>query len=206
MKKIAVLFLVYSVTFLSFARAAQSVDDIKILDYDKLPQLTKEITDEFHKKGYVAIRGVPGFVDAYKGFLEVAQQFIALSLEEKAQCTPDDAYARGWSSGIESFNGLRDSFKGSYYAWLKGEKPNIWPSLPSFEERYMKLAALIHNTGKELLPLIGLDIATNGLGRMLYYAPVLNENKEDGNLNWCGNHRDHELFTGLCPEIFYKDG
>ena len=39
---------------------------------------------------------------------------------------------RGWSYGIETFNNVTDSFKGSYYVTYPEELatlPNIWPCM-----------------------------------------------------------------------------
>lgn len=191
--------------FLSLSHSSETT--VPIFEYHTLSSSAPEIMTQFHERGYIAVRGVPGFIEAYNDFLGVARQFVAQSPEEKAKCTPSDPYALGWSTGIESFNGVRDSYKGSYYANIPQEEnhPNIWPILPGFKEKYETLGSVMYKTGALLLSLIREYQAGPGLGRMLYYSPVF-ENKDDGSPNWCGNHRDHGLFTALCPEKFFKEG
>lgn len=181
---------------------------VKIMDYEKLPNLSSQLISEFKTKGYIAVRGVPGFKEAYTKFVEMAREFIALSEAEKEKCSPANNNARGWSLGIEAFNGQRDSFKGSFYAALPEEHdlPNVWPEmLENFKERYEALGAIMFETGKKVLSLLSTVSTDRALGRMLYYSPIY-EGKDDGSPNWCGNHRDHGIFTALCPELFFKDG
>ena len=65
---------------------------------------------------------------------------------------------------------------------------------------------MIFETGKEILPLLGLDFDNlSGKGRMLHYGAIP-EGEDDGNPNWCSVHRDHGLFTGLIPATYVKDG
>lgn len=184
-----------------------SSQPVHILDYDDLNSLASVIKTEFNQKGYIAIRGVPGFKEAYANFIKEEQNFIALPDSEKEKSTPTDSYARGWSMGIETLvKGKRDLYKGSYYAHIPAEEnhPNIWPqNLPNFQERYTTLGTIMFNVGQKVLSLLGNWTVNRGLGRMLYYSPVL---EMDNNPDWCGNHRDHGLFTALCPELFYQDG
>lgn len=180
---------------------------IEIMDYEKLPTLSSQLMFEFKTKGYIAVRGVPGFKDAYTEFIEVARKFVALSEAEKEKCSPANNNARGWSHGIETFNGQRDSFKGSFFAALpeEHELPNVWPEkFEIFKERYEALGAIMFETGKKILSLLSTVSTDRSLGRMLYYSPIY-EGKDDGSPNWCGDHRDHGIFTALCPELFFKD-
>ena len=122
---------------------------------------------------------------------------------------PLDFYSRGWSFGVEKFNGRLDTFKGSYYATIPegtDERENIWPENSSFKEAYLAMAELVFETGKKIMPKVNLNFdSLTGMSRMLYYAPV-NSETNDGNPNWCAEHRDHSMFTGLCPAVFIQNG
>jgi len=181
----------------------------KVFPFARLSHFAHEIIESFEQKGFIVVGEIPGFKEAYRRYITAAEAFAALSQEEKARCSPDDCFGRGWSNGIEVFNGKRDSYKGSYYAWCPDNprNPNIWPtsSLPTFEKDYMVVAEIVSRAGKEILSLLGQNFQINCLARMLYYTSVPN-GEDDGNPNWCGKHRDHGLFTGLCPEVFFKNG
>ncbi|MEL7064846.1 MAG: 2OG-Fe(II) oxygenase family protein [Bacteroidota bacterium] len=158
---------------------------------------------------------MPGYVEKKEKYLELAQAFVALDDQRKAECVPRGSSFTGWTCGAEAFNGKRDSFKCSYYATL-GDQPeklmsNVWPSsswtlADEFKSAYLDLAHLIFETGRGILPMLELNFGNlSAVGRMLYYGPVP-EGKDDGNPYWCGVHRDHGLFTGLIPSFYKKDG
>jgi isopenicillin N synthase-like dioxygenase len=70
----------------------------------------------------------------------------------------------------------------------------------------MDLGQLIFKIGKEVLKLLDIDLGEYRLKcRMLYYKSV-QQNNNDGSPYWCGSHRDHGLFTGLCPAVYIKNG
>ncbi len=182
--------------------------EIKLLSYSSLQESASEIVAEFHEKGYIAVEGVPGFGDAYQQFLATARIFADLSKEEQAVCTGATYAARGWSRGVEVFNGKTDTYKGSYYAVVPDDSSNVWPdeSLPQLRNAYQNVATIVLEAGKQILPLVGFTHENvKGLGRMLHYKSV-SGSADDDNPNWCGDHRDHGVFTCLCPEAFYKDG
>lgn len=164
---------------------------------------------DFRDHGFIAISGVPGFVEAYDRFIAAAREFTALPAEIQAECTPADSFGRGQSRGIEALaEGRKDTYKGSYYAWSPDNEahPNVWPrSLPRFQTAYLEVAGIIAGVGKEILPLLDRPEETICLARMLHYGAVP-EGEDDGNPNWCGLHRDHGLITGLCPEVYFRDG
>ena len=177
-------------------------------DFNSLSSQKNQAIRDFHDKGVIAVRGVPGFVEAYGNFIDSAQNFINLTEEERTQYTPPDAYGRGWSYGLETFNNVTDAFKGSYYITYPEEDailPNIWPSneVPDFKNNYLRLANIIFRTGKEILPLLGIHIEdVSSVGRMLYYGPT----HDPKSVEWCGEHRDHGLLTGLCPGVYFLKG
>lgn len=187
----------------------------KIFEYFTLAKNKDEVRKTLHDYGFIAIRGVPHYIEKKNRYFELAQEFIALDDDRKNQSTPKDAFARGWSYGIEVFNGKKDAYKGSYYIVISGSEEeinrNIWPSkdwelAADFKEAYTDLANIIFQTGKEILPIIGLDFQyLSATGRMLYYGAIP-EIMEEDNSYWCGIHRDHGLFTGLIPAMYKKDG
>ena len=181
---------------------------MNVFDYSSLSAQKTRVVQAFHDKGVIAIQGVPGFVESYERLIESAQKFINLGHETQAKYTPPDAYGRGWSYGIETFNDVTDAFKGSYYATYPehhAQSSNIWPygDVPDFKENYLNLVKIIFNMGKEIQPLVGLNVMdVSSVARMLYYGPVNDPNA----VEWCGEHRDHGLLTGLCPGICYLEG
>jgi len=178
-----------------------------ILSYANLPSQIERAIVGFHKYGYIIVQDIPNFKYIYQNFIQEARQFISLPNAEKNIYKPINYYQKGWSFGAEQFNGAIDSHKGSYYASIPDDKENnIWYS-ESFKAAYLSLGQLISQVGKEILDLLFIDIATlqiksEVVGRMLYYSPI----KTTSNISkyWCGVHRDHGLFTGLTPEIYFK--
>lgn len=176
-------------------------------NYDELNQRTEEITTQLCNDGFIAIKNVPDFFNCYQSFLEAAIKFIALNDEEKEKYIPTNYYISGWSYGAESYNNIQDKYKGSYYAEYPDSSENIWPDLLNFRGSYLKLANIIFEVGKQVLSLI--NCYTGGLSataRMLYYNSIEEMNESEKNQNWCGLHRDHSLFTGLCSAAYLKDG
>ncbi|MEI7494360.1 MAG: 2OG-Fe(II) oxygenase family protein [Alphaproteobacteria bacterium] len=185
---------------------------IKLFHHSSLQEPTTEVIAElkaeFKRVGFIAVEGVPGFGDAYQQFLATARIFADLSKEEQAVCTGATYAARGWSRGVEVFNGKTDTYKGSYYAVVPDDSSNVWPdeNLPQLRNAYQNVATIVLEAGKQILPLVGFTHENvKGLGRMLHYKSVAG-GEDDGNANWCGDHRDHGVFTCLCPEAFYRDG
>ena len=186
----------------------QKINSLKTFAYSEISTSSNEIIAEFKNKGFIAISKAPNFEKAYKNFIHVAREFTNLPSEVQSQCTPIDSYARGWSRGIEVFNKRKDTYKGSYYVNIPEipSQPNIWPhheSILAFQECYMEVAEIIHNVGEKILSLLLKNLQnTTCVARMLHYSAVP-EGEDDGNPNWCGTHKDHGLFTGLGPEVYF---
>lgn len=193
----------------------------QIFEYASLTENAENIVRYLHEFGFIAVRGVPGFIESRAEFLTSAQEFTALSDDLKDQCTTSKEHCAGWAMGVETFNGKTDTYKGSYYAAIGDDNPrvgdNVWPlqnqwdQAEQFKNAYLTLATLMFETGKEILPLIGLNNENlKALGRMLHYARPpktdTHQNDTDGNPNWCGVHRDHGYFTALIPSLFVRDG
>lgn len=188
--------------------ANECVEDssLRIFSYHELTASRGEIIGEFYKKGYIAVQGIPKFYDAYKNFIRAARNFTALGKTERNHYTPLDGRSCGWWEGTEKLNGVQETYKASYYAWLPEQNalPNIWPDIPDFEGYYKGLSEIMFKIGQEILSLIeSPSLGNQGLGRMLYYSLVYSQ---DNNPHWCGLHRDHGLFTVLCPEVYVKEG
>jgi len=180
--------------------------ELRIFPYNEIRESASEILNDFCTKGFIAIGEVPGFIEAYERFLSTAQEFTALPTKVQAECTPELSFARGWSRGIEVFDGKKDTYKGSYYACIPDDSSNIWPNqLPLFRKYFVEVSNHIARVGKEILPLVGMQEETTCVTRMLHYGAI-SENEDDGNPYWCGLHRDHGLFTGLCPEVYFREG
>lgn len=182
---------------------------IAVINYEELPASSFKIVSEFKRTGYIAISGVPGFAKAYQNLVDAMRAFTALPEHVQAKCTPNDYFARGWSRGVEALiPGKKDTYKGSYYAWFPDnlENLNVWPKeLPELQLAYTKVANLILEVGRQILPSVDFFQETRGLGRMLHYKSVP-AGEDDGNPNWCGIHRDHGILTGLCPEVYFRNG
>ena len=164
----------------------------------------EQIKSHLFHEGYVALKGVKNFVETYERFLAQASAFISLPKEVKDLYCPEDYYARGWSMGVESLKGKVDNLKGSYYAKSPDVEQNIWPAehVPGFKEAFLNLCTLMDKVGTELLTTIDFPLKRdNCTGRMLYY---LSGPQGEGNDNWCGTHLDHGMFTGLCPEVYFR--
>lgn len=179
---------------------------LRIFRYDQLRTYKREIINDLHNQGFIAVNNVPGFAEAYQRFISASRDFISLPLNQQAEeCTPSDSYARGWSRGVEVFNNKKDSYKGSYYAYFpeSASYRNIWPrSIPSFQTCYTEVTETISRVGKEVLSLLLTNQKTSCVARMLHYSAI-SEGEDDGNPNWCGLHKDHGLFTGLGPEVYF---
>lgn len=181
---------------------------MQVFDYISLSPHKNQIIQGFHDKGFIAIRGVPGFVKAYEDFIDSAQKFISLPEERRAQCTPHDFYSRGWSFGIEKYHTVNDAYKGSYYVKYPEDHANalnLWPSqdVSDFKKHYLKLVEIIFQMGKEIKSLFEVNIEDmTSLARMLYYGPI----HDPKAVEWCAEHRDHSFLTGLCPGVYFYKG
>lgn len=205
MKKGFIFTIIWLTTF--YGTNANTEYKQAIFEYSKLTQNKQRIVKEFHDKGYIAVKNVPGFAKAYREMIEEGQNFIFLSEEEKNKVKPDNSYINGWSFGEEKFNGMQDFYKGSYYASVPDSNANVWPN-NNFKKKYLTLGNIMFSAAKEILTLLDFDVkkhrVNSGVGRMLYYAPV-NVNENDKNPYWCGLHQGHGLFSALAPGIFLKN-
>jgi isopenicillin N synthase-like dioxygenase len=168
----------------------------RIVEYDSIP----DISEDLAQFGYILVRGVPGFTEAFEEFVQQAHEFSKLTSEQQAQFTPTNSYENGWDRGIEIFRGRRDVYKGSYYAAYPDGPSNTWPS-EEYRAVYLKLVEIVVQAGRKLVDILELPSNFQVTGRALDYAPVP---LDDQYPFWCGEHRDHGMLTGLCPAVLFR--
>jgi hypothetical protein len=126
----------------------------------------------FEGIGILIVTDVPTLAEKRAALLPLARSFALLPEATKAAFeSPKSYYSVGWSHGKEKLGGKEnkpDLAKGSYYAnplddELTSDKalidkypafylPNIWPSesLPSLEQVFKEMGALIHSVGVQV--------------------------------------------------------
>jgi len=178
----------------------------KIFIYNELELKKADLIEELRQEGFIGIKNVPNFSEVYQSFFYAAREFMLLPEEEKNKYTPTNHYISGWSFGTETYNNLLDVYKGSYYANYPNIPNNIWPHLHNFKESYLGLSKLLFELALKVSVIVGCYSGpAAGIARMLYYVSPRRE-EIDSNPNWHGVHRDHSLFTCLCPAIYLSDG
>lgn len=152
--------------------------EVRIIDYaDLQADQTKDLQSIFETafgpegSGIIAVRNVPGFVDAKTRLLPMAHTLQGLPadyLEEKL-VDPKSLYNSGWSLGKEKMgDGAPDTAKGSFYYNPCTDTPgteldrqtyplsyptNLWPSkevMPEFEEAAKTLGCLMKKVTVDL--------------------------------------------------------
>lgn len=110
--------------------------------------------------GIIAIRNVPGFVEAKQEFLPLAYSLVKLPADylEAKLTDPDSLYNAGWSHGKEKLGDLPDLAKGSFYFNPVTDLPgtdedrkryplsypkNVWPDIPGFKERATRIGCIM---------------------------------------------------------------
>jgi isopenicillin N synthase-like dioxygenase len=196
---------------------------LEIISYYDLFNPTNSIASNklktaLFQTGIVGIHDVPQFQEKSRAYISAAQQFSSLDDKIKQQYVPDrDAGdTEGYELGAEWFkdqngNWQVDDKKASFYAFVPDRSQNKWPREVDLKNPYLNLGELIFKTGKHLLNFIGMDNAIGihhdsliGYGRMLHYHKE--KDTHNNNLNWCGAHFDHGIFTGLVPAYYFQDG
>ena len=169
-------------------------------------------------KGIVGISGVPRFEERSRAYVEAAVRFTALeeSLKNKYAPKRDEGDTEGYELGAEWFKDEAgewaiDDKKASFYAHVPDHHDNKWPQEVDLKSPYLELGELIFKTGKVLLDIIGINEKIGvQLDQLSGYARMLHYHKEgettNANPNWCGEHYDHGVFTGLMPAYYFQDG
>lgn len=110
--------------------------------------------------GIIAIRNVPGFVEAKRDFLHLAHPLVTLPQDylEAKLTDPDSLYNAGWSYGKEKLGDQPDFAKGSFYFNPVTDLPgteedrkqfplsypkNVWPDIPGFKERATRIGCIM---------------------------------------------------------------
>jgi hypothetical protein len=152
--------------------------EVLVIDYmDLQKEENKELQSIFEEAfgldgtGIIAVRNVPGFLQAKTRLLPMAHTLQALPddyLETKLT-DPESLYNAGWSLGKEKLgNGAPDTAKGSFYFNPCTDQPgteadrqkyplsypcNLWPEddkLPGFEAACKELGVLLKNVTVDL--------------------------------------------------------
>lgn len=152
-------------------------DRVIVVSYDDLASSSTDLSTQLerafgsstvHNLGLIAIRGVPGFVDAKRRFLPLAHGLAHLDPEYLEESLTDERsfYNAGWSRGKEKLGDEPDFSKGSYYFNPITDRPgsdkeretypasfpcNIWPDeaanrqLNGFRESARELGRIMHD-------------------------------------------------------------
>jgi hypothetical protein len=142
--------------------------DLVILTFEEVTNPSADLSDKVGKAygpgglGVIAIRGIPGFVEAKSGMLPLAHTLAHLPSDDLLKLEDSKSlYNAGWSHGKEKLGDKPDFAKGSFYFNPLTDAPgtqeerdqfpvsypcNIWPteSMPTFEPAAKKLGLLMH--------------------------------------------------------------
>lgn len=191
--------------------------ELDIISYEKLINREEEtlstLKKALYENGIIAVRGVPGQIEAYEKYLSALIAFHKLPENIKTKCSPKRASGDilGYELGAESYNLVDiDNLKSSYYAHYPDCIENKWPEELDLKTPFLEMTKLMADTGETIMRVVGLlgketgiELAPKSrLGRMLYYKKSSN----NSNPNWCGAHFDHSLFTALLPATYFRDG
>lgn len=172
-----------------------------------------------YEKGIVGIRGVPGYREKVKLFIERAREFSALPEECKEACGRSEGEMfLGYEKGKERFKNAEgkwvvDDLKVSYYGLIPDSPLNKWPHEMDLKSSFQAIGELMTEMGVAVMQTIGLlgthtgiflDESPQGFGRMLYYRKSIESAEE--NPYWCGAHFDHGIFTALLPAFYFANG
>lgn len=143
-----------------------TIEEIVIVDWKDVANSTTNIQDELTRAfgrqgtGIIAIRNVPGFVEAKRDFLHLAHTLATLppDLLEATLTDPDSLYNAGWSHGKEKLGDQPDFAKGSFYFNPVTDLPgtdedrrkyplsypkNLWPEIPGFKGHAKRIGCIM---------------------------------------------------------------
>jgi isopenicillin N synthase-like dioxygenase len=204
-------------------------EGIEILDLDVIPYeaFVSDDREAMHilerallEKGIVGIKGIPGYQEKVRHFIETAREFSALPEAVKESYAPNRDLGEmflGYEKGKERFKRpdgkwVVDDLKVSYYGFVPDSPHNKWPIEVDLRTPFEEIGALMSEMGEAVMKKIGLAGSETGItvdgiprvGRMLYYRKSI-ESAED-NPFWCGAHFDHGVFTTLLPAFYFVNG
>lgn len=211
------------------AMAQKTTEEIEILPLDVISyadfiqndaQALYTLNRALYEKGIVGIKGIPGYADKVRAFIESARAFTALPEEVKETYLPNRDKGElflGYEAGKERFKRpdgrwVVDDLKVSYYGFIPDSPKNKWPVEVDLKTPFQELGLLMSDMGTSVMQKIGLVGTKTGIylddvprmGRMLYYRK--NQKSSEDNLFWCGAHFDHGLFTALLPAVYFVNG
>eukprot|EP00928_Gymnodinium_smaydae_P005965 TRINITY_DN12070_c0_g2_i1.p1 TRINITY_DN12070_c0_g2~~TRINITY_DN12070_c0_g2_i1.p1 ORF type:complete len:404 (+),score=84.26 TRINITY_DN12070_c0_g2_i1:72-1283(+) len=149
--------------------------EVIILEYSDLlagKDLTAQVAAAFGPcgLGILAVRGVPGLVEARRRLLPLARELALQPEDILAKYESEKSlYNFGWSRGRETFQGKPDTAKGSFYANPIFDDPadgdeevrdkfpwaasrNIWPKeLPGLEGAVKEMGRLVYDTARTVV-------------------------------------------------------
>lgn len=192
--------------------------ELHIVNFDALMQQKHVLCQALFNTGIVGVRGVPGYAEACRSYIDAARQFAALHDDIKKCYAPDrdKGFTEGYELGAEWFQDDKgewqiDDKKASYYAHVPDDARNPWPSEVDIKTSYMALGEIMFDAGKCVMDAIGLNETMGlthkhltGFGRMLHYLKQGDTHSK--NPNWCGGHYDHGIFTALMPAYYFQNG
>lgn len=137
---------------------------------DSNRNLNADIEKAFGTKGLgiLTIKGIPRLAELRKNLLKKAYILANLSPQIlKTLERPESMYTVGWSKGISSPEGKKDSLLGSFYAHVKSDyneypedkqfelanrnvwlNENIYPELVGFKQNFLELGNLIYDSSE----------------------------------------------------------
>lgn len=210
--------------FLGIAEEGVEILPLDVISYESFAQNDPEaigvLVKALYEKGIVGIRGIPGYSEKVRRFVEGAREFIALPEGVKEFYAPNREQGEmflGYEKGKEKFKRpdgrwVIDDLKISYYAYVPENKENKWPVEMDLQFPFQELGKVMAEVAKEVMGKIDLTGPRTGIvigetpqvGRMLYYQK--NQNTCADNPYWCGAHFDHGVFTAITPASYFIEG
>lgn len=186
---------------------------VTILSYDAIQEGASSTIGDLKaallNQGIVGVRGIPGYQELVRKYIEAARQFSYLPDAAKDSCAPNPNDFLGYELGKEKFS-VVDESKASYYAYVPDIARNKWPKEPDLRTPFQNIGQLMIETGIQVMQKIGLigganaptTLAPEHVGRMLCYRE--RSAIQSQNPHWCDEHKDHSSFTALLPAVYTK--
>lgn len=200
------------------------------LDYQDLV-LDKDLTSKIEEAygldglGTLTVENIPEYHQKRLRILQLSRRLALLPESDRKKLElPEADYAVGWQHGNESFNGVLELSRASFYANPQIEEAltdkgayhaNLWPeNLPEFRDAFKDMGTEIIRVGSLVARQMDkyikkhcpdyksgslehiLKFHKSQIGRLLHYFPQ-DKPKPDP---WCSWHCDFTIITGLtCP-------
>jgi len=150
--------------------------EVVLLDYADLLEGKKDFGDAIERAygdgglGILAVRGIPGFLEARQKLLPLAWNLGTMEPKDLEKYELEHTfYCTGWSRGREKFQGKPDVAKGSFYANPIYDDPalgdddlrtkfpyactrNVWPTeVPELEQAFKDVGRIIYEAAKPVV-------------------------------------------------------